>query len=88
VLCSFLAQRDPRWRDFAGNGLRDTTRIAGSDPDLWRAIFELNQHEVQRAVHGLQDELQHLQTALANGDFATVRTILERGQAYRAGLNP
>jgi len=86
TLCSLLAQRDPRWRDFAGNGLRDTTRIAGSDADLWRAIFELNRHELQRALDGVQHEIQHLQSALANGDFATVKSILERGRAYRAGL--
>jgi len=31
-------QRDLGWRNFAGNGLRDTTRIAASDPQLWRTI--------------------------------------------------
>jgi prephenate dehydrogenase len=86
TLCSFLAQRDPHWREVAGNGLRDTTRIAGSDAELWRGILELNRDEVLRAVRGLQDELQHLSSALANGDFLTVKSILERGRAYRAGL--
>lgn len=87
TLCSFLAQRDPRWRDVAGNGLRDTTRIAGSDPELWRGILELNRDEVLRAVRGLQDELQLFSAALANGDFATVKSILERGRVYRGGLS-
>jgi prephenate dehydrogenase len=86
TLCSFLAQRDPRWRDLAGNGLRDTTRIASSDAELWRGILELNRDEVLRAVRGLQDELQHLSSALANGDFLAVKSMLERGRAYRAGL--
>jgi prephenate dehydrogenase len=88
TLCSFLAQRDPRWRDLAGNGLRDTTRIAGSDAELWRGILELNRDEVARAVRGLQDELQHFASALANGDFLTVKAILERGRNYRTALKP
>ena len=86
TLCSFLAQRDPRWRDLAGNGLRDTTRIAGSDAELWRGIMELNRDEVLRAVRGLQDELQLFSSALANEDFLTVKSLLERGRTYRAGL--
>jgi prephenate dehydrogenase len=86
TLCSFLAQRDPRWRDRAGNGLRDTTRIAGSDAELWRGILQLNRDEVLRAVHGLQDELQLFASALGNGDEATMKSILERGRAYRAAL--
>lgn len=88
TLCSLLAQRDPRWRDFAGNGLRDTTRIAGSDAELWRGILELNRDEVLRAVRGMQNDLEHFQAALANGDFHAVKTILERARGYRTGLVP
>jgi len=86
ALCSFLAQGDPRWRELAGPGLRDTTRIAGSDAELWRSIFEQNQPEVVRAVSRFQDELQELQAAIANGDWFTVKATLERGRHYRAGL--
>ncbi len=86
TLCSFLAQRDPRWRDFAGNGLRDTTRIAGSDAELWRGIFELNRDEVLRALRGLQDELGHFEAALAQGNRDRLKTLLERARVYRTGL--
>jgi prephenate dehydrogenase len=88
TLCSFLSQRDPRWRDLAGNGLRDTTRIAGSDAALWRSILELNRDEVLRALRGLQDELEQFQAALANNDGLAVKALLERARAYRAGLKP
>lgn len=88
ALCSLLAQRETRWRDFAGNGLRDTTRIAGSDAELWRGIFELNRDEVVRALHAMQDELNHFSEALAAGDYAAVKAVLERGRIYRAALTP
>src|SRR5690606_9464720 len=45
-LCAFLSTRNLEWRRHSGGGLRDTTRIAGSDPQLWRTIFELNRDEV------------------------------------------
>ncbi len=87
-LCAFLATRDPGWRNFAGSGLRDTTRIAGSDPKLWKTILEENRDEVLRALRGFQDELQGLQAALANRDFVEVTARLERGRAYRDKFRP
>lgn len=83
TLCSFLATRNEGWRDYAGGGLRDTTRIAGSDPQIWRPILEQNRDEVLRALKGYQEELQALVSALSNKNYAEVTAKLERGRAYR-----
>lgn len=88
ALCAFLATRDPAWRNYAGGGLRDTTRIAASDPKLWRTILEENRDEVLRALRQFQDELEGFQAALANRDFVEVLALLERGRAYRDKLRP
>lgn len=88
TLCATLARRDLRWRNHAGGGLRDTSRIAGSDPRLWRTILEQNRDEVLRAVRAYQDELHGLERALANRDWFEVQAILERGKAYRDQLRP
>jgi len=88
VLCAFLAGRDPGWRNLAGAGLRDTTRIAAGDPALWRSIFSQNREEVLRALDGFEAELQRFRAALHNGDDLGVRSLLERGQAYRNALRP
>lgn len=87
-LCAFLAQKDPAWRDHAGGGLRDTTRIAGSDPRLWRSILEQNRDEVLRALRQFEDELHQFQIALANRDYVEVAAQLERGKAYRDQFRP
>ena len=87
-LCAFLSARDPGWRNFAGGGLRDTTRIASSDPKLWRSILAENRDEVLRALREFQDELQGLQAALANRDYVEVTARLERGRAYRDKFRP
>ncbi|HXQ80229.1 MAG TPA: prephenate dehydrogenase/arogenate dehydrogenase family protein [Opitutaceae bacterium] len=88
TLCAFLATRDSAWRNYAGGGLRDTTRIAASDPKLWRTIFEGNRDEILRALRQFQDELEGFQAALANRDFVEVVARLERGRAYRGKFRP
>lgn len=88
TLCASLAKRDVRWRNYSGGGLRDTTRIAGSDPKLWKTILDQNRDEVLRAVRGYQEELHHLERALANRDWFEVQAILERGKAYRDQFRP
>ncbi len=88
TLCASLAKREVRWRNHAGGGLRDTTRIAGSDPKLWKTILEQNRDEVLRAVRGYQEELHGLERALANRDWFEVQAILERGKAYRGQFRP
>jgi prephenate dehydrogenase len=88
TLCAALARKDVRWRNYAGGGLRDTTRIAGSDPKLWKTILEQNRDEVLRAVRGYQEELHGLERALANRDWFEVQAILERGKAYRDPFRP
>lgn len=87
-LCAFLATKNPAWRNHAGGGLRDTTRIAGSDPQLWRTILEQNRDEVLRALGQFEDELHGFRAALANRDYVEVVARLQRGKAYRDLLRP
>jgi prephenate dehydrogenase len=88
TLCAFLAKKDPKWRNFAGGGLRDTTRIASSNPQLWRTILEQNHDEVLRALRQFQDELQAMQASVANRDWLDVIARLEHGKAYRDQFRP
>jgi prephenate dehydrogenase len=46
----------------AGQGLRDTTRIAHSDPALWREIISMNQGEILPILKLLQGDLEELIT--------------------------
>jgi cyclohexadieny/prephenate dehydrogenase len=87
-LCHHLAGKNPAWRDSAGGGLRDTTRIGAGDPTMWTEILQQNREEILRALHEFQDELHAFQIALANRDFAEIRARLERGKAYRDGFRP
>jgi prephenate dehydrogenase len=88
TLCDHLARQNPAWRNFAGGGLRDTTRIAASDPAMWMDILQHNRDEILRTLRQFQDELHSFEAALANRDYPEIRARLERGKAYRDGFRP
>ncbi len=86
TLCDFLGRKDSSWVKYAGGGLRDTTRVASGNTEMWREILQQNRHEILRALREYQDELHAFQTALANEDYYLARHILDRGKAYRDKL--
>lgn len=88
ALAASLANKNPAWRNHAGGGLRDTTRIAASDPTIWRAILEQNRDEVLRALSLFEDELLAFRTALSNRDYVELAARLERAKAYRDQFRP
>lgn len=67
----------------AGQGLRDTTRIAASDPKLWIQILAANSDEVAKVVSSLKADLENVLAALENveepGSLASLGKLLERG---------
>ena len=82
-LSSYLLGKDGGWRNLAGGGLRDTTRVASGDPDLWIQILEHNREEVLRAIYGFKSELQGLESALYDEDRSGLMARLERGKCFR-----
>lgn len=86
VLCSYLAGQEPGWKQLAGSGLRDTTRVASGDPTLWKQILEQNREEVLRAIDGFEAELHALKTALLDKDTPGLVTRLNRGKSFRDQL--
>jgi prephenate dehydrogenase len=48
------------WMELAGQGLRDTTRIAGSDEKLWKEIIYSNRAEISQLLINLQNDLKQM----------------------------
>lgn len=61
LVASLLAKQllggEERWLDLAGAGLRDTTRIAGSDSKLWREIVTANSAALTPLLRALPERL-------------------------------
>ena len=53
---------------FAAGGFRDFTRIASSDPVMWRDIAIANRDELLRSIDSFAEHLQALRRAVAEGD--------------------
>jgi prephenate dehydrogenase len=66
-----------------GGGYLDTTRIAASDPVMWRDVLLSNRQEVLVTVTRLEEELSAWRRALASGDGAAVESLVERARAGR-----
>lgn len=73
---------DKAFRGFAAGGFRDTTRIAGSHPEMWRDIFSMNAHEVVNAIREYEKSLAGMRKAIEEGDFAGLTKRL--GKARQA----
>ncbi|RSM88017.1 prephenate dehydrogenase [Kibdelosporangium aridum] len=63
----------------AGQGLRDTTRIAAGDPLLWRMILSGNAQPVAGVLDRIAADLVAAASALRSGDLDDVTDLLRRG---------
>ena len=59
-----LESAPEHWLELAGQGLRDTTRLAASDPHLWAQIIHSNRHEISGAMRTLGSNVDHMLEAL------------------------
>ncbi len=71
---------------FVGSGLRDTTRIAASDPTLWHDIFLANRSNVLRACDLVETALQELRGAVTEADSTRLLAYLQQAKAFRDSL--
>lgn len=70
--------------DLAGGGLRDTTRIAASDPELWQEIIASNAQEILPLLINLQNDLDSLVNSL--DDPLKVGSVIAAGNEGRAKI--
>jgi prephenate dehydrogenase len=70
------------WMELAGQGLRDTTRIAGSDEKLWKEIIYSNRSEISELLISLQNDLTQMIAAL--DDPAKIAALIAAGRDGKA----
>ena len=68
---------------FAAGGFRDFTRIASSDPVMWRDICLSNRDEVMVMMRRYSVEMEKMYKALEAGDGEKLREIFERAKKAR-----
>ncbi|WOI53238.1 prephenate/arogenate dehydrogenase family protein [Parvularcula sp. LCG005] len=68
---------------FSAGGFRDFTRIAASDPDMWRDIFLTNKDAVLEMLGRFSEDLSSLQRAIRWGDGEALHSLFSRTRAIR-----
>jgi cyclohexadieny/prephenate dehydrogenase len=71
---------------FSAGGFRDFTRIAASDPVMWRDVFLTNKEAVLEMLGRFNEDLAQLQRAIRWGDGAMLETFFTRTRAIRRGI--
>lgn len=84
LLASQLQRAEIDQLELSGAGLRDTTRIAASDPRLWQEIITSNAQEILPLLINLQNDLGSLISSIE--DSEKVASLISAGKAGRARI--
>ena len=76
----------PGWLNLTAGGFRDTTRVAGGDPDLWAAIFDANRDEVLAATDAYMTRMTQFRAALEARDGVALTAWLTEAKQVRDAL--
>ena len=71
---------------YAAGGFRDFTRIAASDPEMWRDVFLNNREAVLEMLGRFTEDLAVLQRAIRWGDDKALEELFTRTRAIRRDL--
>jgi cyclohexadieny/prephenate dehydrogenase len=72
--------------NFSATGFRDFTRIAASDPTMWRDVFLNNKDATLEILGRFTEELFALQRAIRTGDGDHLHDYFTRTRAIRRGI--
>lgn len=81
-----VAETDPAVWEVAASGFRDTSRVAASDVTMMLDILLTNRAAVGEMLALAQSQLAHLAAALAAGDEAALRKLLEQASQQRKAV--
>ncbi len=89
LLMDLLVRRDDHRTVFAASagGLRDVTRIAASDPVMWRDVCLTNREALLTVLAQYRDELGTLMVAIERGDAKWLEDTFTRAKRARDALN-
>ena len=76
-----LAEAPAEHLALSGQGVRDVTRVAGSDPGLWQQIVTANADAVLDVLGEVRDQLDALMGAVGRHERPDLAALLERGVA-------
>jgi prephenate dehydrogenase len=77
-----------QWLELAGPGFRDFSRIAASDPVIWRDILQANAAEVLAQSRQFRAALDALEAAMQHSDGSALQKLIAHASALRSQWQP
>ncbi len=87
ALVDAVARFEPGAFSIAARGFKDTTRIAASDPEVWREILLDNREAVRGSLAAFRGALDDLEALIERGDGVALTAFLARMKTTRERLS-
>ncbi len=66
---------------FIGTGFKSTSRVAGTPSSMMLGVLKSNRKNVLNALHGLQEQLSKIESALVSENYSQLETILNQSRS-------
>ncbi len=86
TLMNLVTDTDEKYLRLAAGGFRDMTRIAASDPVMWRDIVFSNKEKIVEMIDKLSDSLQSFKTLAKQNDMSAIEEFFAKSKLGRDRL--
>lgn len=83
TLVNTIGDIDSDFIEYAGQGFKDTTRIALSSPEMWRDIVIYNRENLLRFLDVFKGEIKKIEECLENNNADAIKDIFQRARDLR-----
>lgn len=83
AIVNTVADINSSYLGYAGNGFKDTTRIAASSPELWRDISLMNRENILEFIEVFKKNLDGLSSRLKKSDSEAIENEFKKAKALR-----
>ena len=78
LISLFSKRKTSEYKKFIGGGLKDFTRIAESDPEMWENIFSLNKKNLLRDITEFEKEINKIKTFIFQDNGSKLEEHLKK----------
>lgn len=71
---------------YSAGGFKDSTRIAGSSPEMWSEICGMNKGNIIDAIEGFQKRLENIKKCIQSGDLTSLAREFTKAKGFRDSL--
>ena len=87
LISLFSKRKTSVYKKYMGGGLKDFTRIAESDPNMWENIFSLNKKNLLKDIREIEKELNKIKNFIVKDEVNKLEKHLKKIKKIKESLN-